>query len=110
MPLAPSHLILSGILVGLAVGVNVDSSMLATLGIHQGYLTLTLLAVTFAGLMGHRILLGGVLLMGLAVAVNLPPDLLIQHNIHPEIVFATLLTTLVAPTGLVLLGWQPPIY
>ncbi len=107
--MAPTQVIISAFIIALAVCVNLDQSFLTQLHIDRGYLVVTLLMVTLAGLLGHHALFVVVLVVGLAVAANLPPGLLAENNISPEMVFATLLAMVVAPTGLVLLGWQPAI-
>ena len=104
-----AQVIISGIILALSILINLDESLLLHFNINRGYLITTLLLVTLAGLLGHHALFAVVLVVGLAVAVNLPPDLLAENNISPELVFATLLAIVIAPTGLVLLGWQPAI-
>jgi hypothetical protein len=107
--MARSHVIISGIIIALSLGVNLDQGALAQFSIDRGYLLATLLLITLAGLLGHKTLFFIVLVVGLAVTANLPPGLLETYNIHAEVVFATLLALVVTPTGLVLLGWEPAV-
>ncbi len=107
--MTPSQIIISGIIIALAICVNLDQSLLVQFNVDRAYLIATLLMITLAGLLGHHRLFVIVLVVGLAVAVNLPPELLTAHHINPELIFATLLAMVMAPTGLVLLGWQPAV-
>ena len=107
--MARSLVIISGIIIALSIGVNLDQSLLVQFNIDRGYLLATLLVVTLAGLLGHKTLFFIVLVTGLAITANLPPGLLESYSIHAEVVFATLLALVVAPTGLVLLGWEPVV-
>ena len=105
----PGQYSISCIIIALAVGINLGENLLIQFNVERQYLIYTLLAITLAGLLGHRALFSAVLVVGLAVAVNLPPELLAENHVNPELVFITLLAMVVAPTGLVLLGWQPSL-